>query len=168
MSTSKLNCVSHLRPDVEDWPRHMRAKNPRPQWNGAVLKKLRESRGWDQKELAHILGCRKNQIYKWEASDSAPGGDYLVAFVVLFDAPALRFFTGIDEYQKKIAQGGGLITRVEIPLDEQTNATFFSTGGAAPDVRHSADRARDKESSAASATRPLAPKRARRAPKRRT
>lgn len=91
-------------------------KPTRPQWNGSVLKTLREARGWSAKLVAAAVGANKSQVPKWESSETTPGADYLAAFSVLFGVPAMYFFAGTEQYQQFVIRSveltGGVIPSV--------------------------------------------------------
>jgi transcriptional regulator with XRE-family HTH domain len=149
----------------------MADKALRPKWNGAALKKHREARGWKVEELAAALGASPGLVYKWEAGDSMPKADWLAAIVLVLNVPAIRLFTGIDEFQGRL-RGEALVSRRELPIDvddENTNSSYFSTNGedAASAPRDEA-RAPEKRSPTTSASHASEPKRARRSTKRRS
>jgi transcriptional regulator with XRE-family HTH domain len=137
----------------------------RPKWNGAALRKHREALGWSVERLAKALGMENpGLIYKWEAGDSMPKADWLAALVLVLDQPAIRFFTGLDEYQARLP--GMALSAREKPVyveGEDTGIKVLDVGLAA--------RAASRESAVtlppASAKTASEPKRARRSPKRR-
>lgn len=140
MSNAYVRPVSNLTLPVKDWSRQMADKAVRPKWNGAALTKHREKRGWDVKQFAAILGVAKSQVYKWENDDDGmPKADWFAAILIVFDVPFLRFFTGIDEFQKRLGVQA-LGAKQEIPMlvgGQDLGATFYSTdvgGATAPHV----------------------------------
>lgn len=131
MSTSHMRPVSNLTPPVKDWSRQMSDKAARPKWNGAVLREHRKARRWEVDELADHLGATKSLVYKWENNESTPGADWFAALLLVFEVPALQFFTGIDECQKEIRRRA-IGARQVVPIlieGNNTNSDFFSTGG---------------------------------------
>lgn len=143
----------------------------RPKWNGAALKKHRDARNWSVEKLAEALGmANPGLVYKWENGESMPKSDYLAAIVLVLDQPAIRFFTGIDEFQNRL-KGAALVSHQETAVDvegEDTEALFHTTTGGGPAAApREASRARGKQSPPASAKPASEPTRGRRAPKRR-
>lgn len=134
MSTSRVRRVSDLTRNVKDLSRQMADKTARPKWNGDALRKHRKARGWDVEALAEVIGASKGLIYKWENSENTPGADWFVALLIVFDVPAVRFFTGIDEFQGKL-KGPALVTkRPIITGGKDTGSKYYSTGGSAATV----------------------------------
>lgn len=88
-------------------------KPTRPQWNGSVLKALRESRDMEPRDLAAVVGAHKSQVYKWEEGENTPGADYLAAFSVLFGVAPMTFFVGVDAYQAFVVR-----QQTEAPLEK--------------------------------------------------
>lgn len=74
-----------------------------PRWNGQVLRRYREARGWSLEELSGYLGARRGLVNKWENSKSAPGGEYLAALTILFGVQATTFVTGVDAFNEHVA-----------------------------------------------------------------
>lgn len=147
----------------------MADKALRPKWNGAALKKHREACGWSVEKLAQALGMTNpGLVYKWENGESMPKADWLAAIVIVLNQPAIRFFTGIDEFQGRL-KGEALIGRHEITLsvEGEETGTFFSTADASAAARRGAAREPEKLSPPVSATTTSEPKRGRRSPKRR-
>lgn len=168
MATSSVRRVSNLTQVVGDLLSQMADKALRPKWNGAALKRHREARGWDVSELAAALGASPGLVYKWENSDSMPKADWLAAIVIVFNQPAIRFFTGIDEFQERL-KGGALLTRRETTIDvegEDTKSSFFTGAGTAA-AHHVAARGSGKQSPPAAANHSSESTRGRRSPKRR-
>jgi transcriptional regulator with XRE-family HTH domain len=160
-----------IRP-VQDWLSHMADKALRPKWNGDALKRAREARRWSVKDLAQTLGMKNpGLVYKWENSESMPTADWLAAIVLVLDTPAIRLFTGLDEFQARMKMPA-LVSRRELPIDvddENTNSSYFSTnGGDAASAPHDEAREPAKRSHTALASPVSEPKRARRSPKRRS
>jgi transcriptional regulator with XRE-family HTH domain len=129
MSIPRMRLVSKSMSPVKDWASQMPGKSSRPKWNGDTLKKYREARGWEADDLAAILGVHKSQVYKWEG-EGMPKADWFAAILIVFGAPALHFFTGIDEYQGRL-KGPALAAKQNIPMlvdGQNVGAAFFSTG----------------------------------------
>jgi transcriptional regulator with XRE-family HTH domain len=147
----------------------MADKALRPKWNGAALKRHREARGWKVEDLAEALGASPGLVYKWEAGDSMPKADWLAAIVLVLNQPAIRFFTGLDEYQARM-KGGALVSRRELPVDvegQETEASYFTAGSGAAAALPDESREPERRSPPTSAKHVSEPKHGRRSPKRR-
>lgn len=169
MSTSAVRAVSTLSVTMRYLPPVMDGKALRPKWNGQALRKHREARGWSVEDLATALGASPGLVYKWENGESMPKADWLAAIVIVTNQPAIRFFTGIDEFQGRL-KGEALITRHETPIDvdgKDTSSSYFSTGVGGDAIRPEAARAPEQRSPPALASPTSAPKHSRRSTKRR-
>lgn len=150
----------------------MADKALRPKWNGAALKKHREAKKWSVEALAKALGMTNpGLVYKWEADDSMPKSDYLAAIVLVLDQPAMRFFTGIDEFQNRLKVEALVSHHEETAIDlegEDTGALYRTNSGAPAAAPREASRGPAKQSPPVSAKPASEPKRVRRSPKRRS
>lgn len=166
MSISSVRRVSNLTRFVKDLSRQMPDKAARPKWNGDALRKLRVTCKWDVERLAKEIGAAKGLVYKWENSESAPGAEWFVALLLVFDVPAVRFFTGIDEFQSRLG-GPTLVTKRSIIVDgADTKSKFYSTGGSAATVPRVEVPKSGSKSTSAAATQSSESKRGHRSPKR--
>ena len=57
------------------------------QRTGALLRKLRQERGWTQRQVAEQLGVSTQAVSKWEADQAVPTMDNLVELSRLFGVP---------------------------------------------------------------------------------
>lgn len=168
MSTSSMRQVSNLTQTVEDWLCQMPDKAARPKWNGQALKKHREARGWSVDELAEILGAAPGLIYKWENSESMPKADWLAAILLVLDVPAVRFFTGLDEFQARLpTQALGPAPRSITVEGEETGVEYYPAAGGAAAVPRGASPGSEKAPPATSAMPTSGSKRGPRSSKRR-
>lgn len=61
---------------------------------GERLKKRRKAKGLSQEKVAEIIGVSRQAVTKWEADQSTPSSDNLIALASLFQVPLDELVTG--------------------------------------------------------------------------
>ena len=69
---------------------------------GAQLKKLRESKGFSQEDVAKKIGVTRQAVYKWENDKSCPDIDNLILLSEMYNVTLDELIKGNQNIKEKI------------------------------------------------------------------
>ncbi|EJP96235.1 helix-turn-helix domain-containing protein [Bacillus cereus] len=69
---------------------------------GAQLKKLRESKGFSQEDVAKKIGVTRQAVYKWENDKSYPDIDNLILLSEMYNVTLDELIKGNQSFKEKI------------------------------------------------------------------
>ncbi|MEX0418058.1 helix-turn-helix domain-containing protein [Bacillus sp. C30] len=69
---------------------------------GAQLKKLRESKGFSQEDVAKKIGVTRQAVYKWENDKSYPDIDNLILLSEMYNVTLDELIKGNQNFKEKI------------------------------------------------------------------
>ncbi|CKG37984.1 transcriptional regulator [Streptococcus pneumoniae] len=69
---------------------------------GEQLKKLRESKGFSQEDVAKKIGVTRQAVYKWENDKSYPDIDNLILLSEMYNVTLDELIKGNQDFKKKI------------------------------------------------------------------
>ncbi|EJQ72748.1 conserved hypothetical protein [Bacillus mycoides] len=69
---------------------------------GEQLKKLRESKGFSQEDVAKKIGVTRQAVYKWENDKSYPDIDNLILLSEMYNVTLDELIKGNQNFKEKI------------------------------------------------------------------